>query len=546
MDVTARAVVIGVVLGTVLAVVNTYVGLKTGVVESGNFVAVLVGYVLCRAHARAGGPAVDPLELVTVQTIALGAGGMVNVIGLSGAMSGLAMFGHAWEWPALTALGVATAALALVGVAAMRRELLERAPLPFPTGQATAALIRSVTGRGGGDDDQPGARDVRPMVAAAVLSGALAWFRDARPAWIPQTFGLPATSVRIAVSPLLVGVGAMVGARIALAIAAGSLLAWSLLGPWLVERGTIGPDPRAMGGWLLWPGVALVLGGSLAALIRERAAMRGGGGRFTSMMPRRALAAAGAAALAACTVATLLEAPLAAIAIALAAAPVLAWIGARVAGESDVGLGGPLGAVAQFAIAPAAATAPGVLVPTSIASGVVALTARSMWALKAAAVLGAPPGRQIACLALGALVGAVVAPIVFELLLATHRLGGPDLPAPFAQTFAASTRALLEGTRAVPAGALTAAAIAFALGVGLMLAAGPGWRRFVPSPTALGIGCLLPLAYALPIGAGGLLALAAVRAGVRPATVSAAAVGTLIGEALLGTLIAALRIGGTI
>jgi uncharacterized oligopeptide transporter (OPT) family protein len=79
------------------------------------------------------------------------------------------------------------------------------------------------------------------------------------------------------------------------------------------------------------------------------------------------------------------------------------------------------------------------------------------------------------------------------------------------------------------------------------MATGRGRRRFVPSPTALGIGFVLPIAFAVPIALGGLAAAIAVR--IRPAaepSLVPIAVGAIAGEALLGTLVAGLRLGGAL
>ncbi len=540
-ELTIRALLIGGLLGGVLAVVNTYVGLKTGIIESGHFFSVLIGFAVCSLVAGAAGRT-SPLELNVIQTVATAAAGMVNVLGISGAISGMVILGHRPSIVTLVAFGATTAMFGLLMAGALRTQLLVDHSLPFPTGQATAELISTIS------SDGTTARQARPMLASAALSALLVWLRDGRPAVVPGVLWLPApypdaaaTAVGIAVSPLLVGVGLLVRTSTATWIAVGSVLAWLGLGPWLVGSGRATATYNDLSSWLVWPGVALVLGGSVAALVRRRVTRR--------MYPpaRRAVAVALAVAVAALGLGHALGAPAAAMVAGLVLAPVLAWVGARVAAESDVALAGPLGAFSQVGIAPFASTPAGVLVPASVTSGVVAHTMIALWALKAGMLLGASPRRQWICLAVGSAVGLAVAPAMFAILIRAYELGGPDLPAPFAATFAASSKALLGGAGALPSGAGRAALIALIAGIVLSLAAGPGRRRFMPSPTALGIGFLLPLAYALPIALGGIAGALAVK--LRPAvipSITPVAIGAIIGEALLGTLVAGLRIAGVL
>jgi uncharacterized oligopeptide transporter (OPT) family protein len=192
-----------------------------------------------------------------------------------------------------------------------------------------------------------------------------------------------------------------------------------------------------------------------------------------------------------------------------------------------------------------ASSATGILVPGAIAAGVVAQSATGLFAFKTGHLVGAPWRPQVLALALGSVVGAVVSIPVFALLRDAYAIGGPDLPAPFAQTWAATTTALREGTSGIPDGAGFAALVAAGAGTILTLGSGPGLRRFLPSPTALGIGFLLPVAFAAPIVIGGVMATLVTRA--RPAsadTVMVAGSGAILGEALLGTLVAGLGVAG--
>jgi uncharacterized oligopeptide transporter (OPT) family protein len=539
--------VIGALLGALLAVVNTYVGLKTGITDSGNVTSVLLGFAIGAVLVRAGAAAFTAHELNTIQTTATAAGGMANTIGLSGAASALYMMGAAPSPFALAVLGLCAALLAIGVAVALRAALIEQRPLPFPSGQVTAQLIGALQrdGRGGG---------VWPMTITAAVTAIVVWFRDAKPELVPDALSLPAPGAYttpaaagygVATSPLLLGVGFLVGAPTALAIALGSVVAWLGLGPWLVEDRGLAPTYDALAGWLVWPGLALILAGSITSLVRDRRVLGGGG----LARPSSRLIAAGVAVIGmTVAIATLvLDATILALLIGIGLAPVLGLIGARVAGESDISPAGPLGAIAQVAVTPVASTASGILVPAAVASGVVVHSATALWALKAGHLLGASWRNQVIALVIGSVVGTAVAMPVFALLRDAHTIGSPDLPVPFAQTSAATTRALLGGSDGVPDGAGIAALVAAACGIALAFASGPGARRFVPSPTAVGIGFLLPVSYGAPILIGGLLAALIARARSQAAdTLPMIGTGAILGEALLGVIIAGLKVGGVI
>ncbi len=542
-----RTLVVGALLGALLAVVNTYVGLKTGITDGGSVTAVLLGFAICTVLVRAGAPAASAHELNAIQTTAAAAAGMANTIGLSGAATGLYLTGASPSPVALAALGLGTAALGLGVAVALRGALIERGRLAFPTGQVTAELIGALQR----DRDT---RRVLPLTLAAVVSAIVVWFRDGRPAMVPALLPVPAPGAYpdpgalgygFAPSPMLLGVGFLVGAPTALAIGAGTVVAWVVLGPWLVAEWGLAPSYDALAGWLVWPGLALILSGSIVSLARERGALVGAALVRPSV---RQLGIAVAVLAATVVVATaVLGAPLIAVLIGVALAPVLGLIGARVVGESDVSPAGPFGAVAQVAVAPVATTATGILVPGAIAAGVVAHSAVGLWAFKTGHLLGAAWRRQVVALAVGSVVGAVVAVPVFLLLRDAYTIGGAALPAPFAQTWAATTRVLLSGTAGMPAGAGVAAVIAACVGAALAAASGPGWRRFVPSPAALGIGFLLPVSFVVPIVIGGVLAAALGRGRAQVAgALPIIGTGAILGEATIGTVIAGLRVGGVL
>ena len=91
-------------------------------------------------------------------------------------------------------------------------------------------------------------------------------------------------------------------------------------------------------------------------------------------------------------------------------------------------------------------------------------------------------------------VGAAAVAFVYPLLVATYGIGGDHgLQSPISQRFAGLARILSTGVSALPQGALQALLIGVVVGVFLSLLEGNArLRKWVPSPTGIGIGILVP------------------------------------------------------
>lgn len=218
---TARAVIMGMLLGMIMACSNVYIGLKAGwsmgvtitsaVLAFTIFQAVsgTIGPLLVKAHKL---PAVGGffrwlwpenhysiLENNCLQSTA-GAAGSMTSGGLVNAIPALMMLSAAsipadfatrclWLIPwvmIICALGVFLAV-------PTKRQMINIEGLRFPTGTAAAATLRALHEKGG-----EAARQARALTLAAVLGAVVTWFRDAgdltfmkvqeiagAPAWAP-------------------------------------------------------------------------------------------------------------------------------------------------------------------------------------------------------------------------------------------------------------------------------------------------------------------------------------------------------------------------
>jgi uncharacterized oligopeptide transporter (OPT) family protein len=557
-ELTWRALVTGCGIGALLAVVNTYAGLKTGFCDTGNIIAATLGFALFASLGRLLRVPYSPLENNVTVSAAISVSAMPATAGLLGAIPGLTLMGqHVSGW-AIAAWGLVLALLGVFIALPLRRTMIVEEGLPFPTGIATAEVIAAMHAAG---------REALARARALLIAGGgamlLTWFRDARPALLPQASylpfrigGVPASALTLGVSwsPMMMGFGAMIGPHAALSLVLGSVIAWGVLAPCLVgARIVTQTEYPAFVAWLTWPGVALMLGAAVVALVGQRRAfaqvigdLRGLGRGPAGL---RAAAAAGVLLVGLVLVVGWLGfglPPLGAL-LAIALAVVLGVVCARAAGQTDFA---PLAQMGQLTQALAAVVVPtqaaANVVTASVVAGSATHTTQMLYAWRTTHNLGGSPRRQIVALVVGALVGACVVMPVYTLLVRAHGLGSQALPAPFGVVWKTVAEAVTGGGSAFPRYATLASAIAFAVGLVLEAATRGRAARYVPSALAMGVGFVAPASYGIAIALGaGLFALwRAVRPAPAERLGSSVTAGAVAGEAVMGVLIAVLLATG--
>jgi uncharacterized oligopeptide transporter (OPT) family protein len=547
-ELSVRALVAGGIVGAVLALSNVYLGLKVGLFDGGAITAAIVGFT---ALAAAGG-APSPRETNAMVTCAAAAAMMAGSTGLVGPVAAMALLGHGVAPGVVVAWALALGVLGVLIALPLRAPMTGDGGLPFPTGQATAEVIASMGGaRGRGR--------ARALAGGFAASAAVAWFRDGRPAVIPASVPLPGSAsghsleslgVGVGVSPLLLSVGALIGARNGASLLAGGAIAWLVLAPALIDHGVIAsaafPDVI---GWLLWPGAGLVVASTLTSLALGWRVLARGARELRALFGRTslvvAIAVTGAAAFAIGWLGAGVHPAAAAIGVALA--PVLAAACARATGETDLGPVGPLGGVGQIVAAPATPGNPiATLGAGAIVNGAAAQTMQLMYAFRAGAVLGSTPRVLVAAQLVGVAIGAAVVVPLYELFTRAYGLGSVALPAGAPLSWKATAEAVSGGVGAMPPYAPLAAAIGAGLGVALTLLERTRARRLLPAPVALGMAFFLPASYAVTIFLGALAFWAVRRRWPAAAEQHGAAIaaGGIAGEAVLGTVIALLAVLG--
>ena len=249
---TVRAVVMGSLLGTFMSLSNLYVGLKTGWGLGVAITACILSYAIWQVFLKLGW-AITPMTILenncmqsTASSAGMSTGGtMVSAIGAYLLITGKNIpFWPLFWW---------TAFLALLGVCMavpMKRQMINREQLKFPSGLAAAETLRSLHAAGG--DAVVKAKALFYALGAGLV---IKWLIDGQgalvakklvPAWlaipseIALTFGLgrrtaEGFAIALPVDPLMMAAGAIVGLRTAASMAIGAVLVFGVIAPKLDE-----------------------------------------------------------------------------------------------------------------------------------------------------------------------------------------------------------------------------------------------------------------------------------------------------------------------
>src|SRR6187401_561872 len=227
-ELTLKAVVIGALFGLLFGASTVYLGLRAGLTVSASIpIAVLAISVL----KRLGGSTI--LENNIVQTIGSAgesvAGGVVFTIP---ALLFLMPEGPKYfNYVQITLLAFAGGILGVLMMVPLRRPLIvkEHGVLPYPEGSACADVL--LAGERGGAL----AATVFKGLAIGVIWKALSWiiqlFRTVVGHSMARTSFFPNATLNVDISPEYMGVGYVIGPRIAGVMFAGGVLSWLVLLP---------------------------------------------------------------------------------------------------------------------------------------------------------------------------------------------------------------------------------------------------------------------------------------------------------------------------
>src|SRR6185503_10814119 len=265
---TAKAIVLGVLFGLIFGASTVYLGLRAGLTVSASIpIAVLAISVL----KRLGGSTI--LENNIVQTIGSAgesvAGGVVFTIP---ALIFLTPYGPGFfSYFQILMLAFAGGILGVLMRVPLRRALIvkEHGVLPYPEGAACADVL--VAGERGGAL----ATTVFTGLGVGALWKSLSWifqvFRTDVGHSMSRTSFFPNATMNVDISPEYMGVGYVIGPRIAGVMFAGGVLSWLVLLP-LVPASGLRIDQMSAGqlwsAYIRYTGAGAVLASGLITLAR--------------------------------------------------------------------------------------------------------------------------------------------------------------------------------------------------------------------------------------------------------------------------------------
>jgi uncharacterized oligopeptide transporter (OPT) family protein len=222
------------------------------------------------------------------------------------------------------------------------------------------------------------------------------------------------------------------GPRVVLSLLFGAILSWGVIGPWVQAQGWAPKDPMVFKdgprGWILWPGVALMVSEALTALVLSwrtfvRAfTFRSSGAEVTEFDRERIPNSWWIGGLIAGSLVTVvISSTVFGIVwyqtlIAIAISSVLAAVAARSTGETDINPIGGVGKVTQLVfgwISPGQTVTN--LMSAGVTSGGASQAGEMLQDLKTGYLLGASPRKQFGAQLIGMVVGLVVVIPVYKL-----------------------------------------------------------------------------------------------------------------------------------
>jgi OPT family oligopeptide transporter len=241
---TPKAIIIGVIFGVIFGAATVYLALKAGLTVSASIPIAVLAISLLK---KLGGSTI--LENNVVQTIgsageSIAAGVVFTLPGflfLSAESKGSGFFDY-WTIFTLALLGGVLGTLMMVP---LRRSLIvkEHANLPYPEGTACASVL--IAGEKGGNLAKIAFQGVGFAFAYAVLQKIVKLIAETPALVSAQTNKyFPSATLNGEITPEYMGVGYIIGPRIAGVLVAGGVLAWLGLIPLLASL--VPPDVIAL------------------------------------------------------------------------------------------------------------------------------------------------------------------------------------------------------------------------------------------------------------------------------------------------------------
>ena len=315
---TVRAAITGFLLGGVLSATALYIAGKTGITIGVGLTSVILAFAMFRIMSRSGIISdFTILENNCTQSIATAAGYMVTPI-VSGLAAYMMVTNTIVPWWQLMIFNVIISSIGVLVAFPMKRRFINEDQLPFPEGRAAGVVLDALY-TGQADAGMFRAKLLGVTAAFTALYQFISsdgwmrllqfkilrmdkWAGMTEPwhwlerfdqyyynaagrlnLWIPRIMGtdIRQLGLRLTLDAAMLGVGGLMGIRVATSVLLGALVNFAILAPIMIQRGDIrsytAPSgavvaisrPEIVNQWSLWWGVTMMVVGAMVGLFAK-------------------------------------------------------------------------------------------------------------------------------------------------------------------------------------------------------------------------------------------------------------------------------------
>ncbi|MBZ0184845.1 MAG: OPT/YSL family transporter, partial [Candidatus Obscuribacterales bacterium] len=580
---TWRAVLMGGFLGSLMSISNLYTTLKVGWSFGVAITSCVLSFVIWRAIMLVF-PKLSQMTILEnncMQSTASAAGYSTGAtIGTAfGAL--LLITGIHIGWQTVLPWTIVTAALGVFLAVPMKRQMINREKLTFPSGVAAAETLKSLYGQ-----SKEAVTQAYALVGTMFVGSIIGFLSKGEYDWqkklglkLPELneFHLHVKGVDLAKTPgfgfepsiLLIGAGMIVGLRVSTSMLIGALLLYLVVGPYVISTGEV-TNPAHLLRWSLWPGTALLVASGLTAfalqwktVVKAIASIKAATRNSKESQSEDPIARVEVPVI--WLVAGLVPLTILMVILQWAAFKIniflgilsvlmsffLALVACRATGETDITPIGAMGKITQLTyavLAPSNITTN--LMAASVTANIASSSADLLTDLKSGYLLGANARKQFIAQFIGVFFG-TLAIVPAWYLMVPNKAALEAFNPPAANMWRAVAEALVKGIEFIPATARTGMVIAALFGIALTIVetyAPPKVKKYLPSSMGLGLSWVVVFANSLSFFIGAVLALIWSRINAHHASLYTIPVasGAVAGESLMCAIIAMITAAGAL
>lgn len=280
---TIRAALTGMILGSVLSLTNLYIGIKTGWTLGVGISSVILSFAFFKVISKLKiGTEMGVLENNAMQSIATSAGYMTAPL-MSSIPAYMMVTGKvipAWQtywWIVVLSI------LGILFAFPLKKRYINEEQLPFPEGRAAGIVLDSLHSDTGASGvfkakiltfgalfsaliEVLRSENVMKMIKMPFLTLPETWDSLVYKYYTPALWGTPLKDLTIQFdsSIVMLGTGGLMNIRTAMSLLLGGFLNYFVLAPYLIHTGVIPhANFKSITMWALWGGVAMMTTSSL-------------------------------------------------------------------------------------------------------------------------------------------------------------------------------------------------------------------------------------------------------------------------------------------